>query len=165
VRGVRRLPDGGVRVRIDVREHEVLRSLPDQLRSVLRGDTDFAVLRDRLFPRAYDDPEHEREYRELVGDSLAEQRLEALEAFARTLEEGHARRLIWTVDLSAQDADAWLSVVNDLRLTLGTLVGITKEADWEAGPDPDDPPSMLLWYLGWLEEELVTALMGSLDQG
>jgi hypothetical protein len=42
------------------------------------------------------------------------------------------------------------------------VVGITSEDQWVEGPDPADPASVLLWYLGWLEESLVEAMMGSL---
>ena len=48
-------------------------------------------------------------------------------------------------------------------LLLATAVGITDESCWDEGPDPEDPASVLLFYLGWLEEELVQALQHGLD--
>src|SRR5690606_21065413 len=97
--GIRRRAGGGVRVRLAPRERAALRALPDQLRPVLRGDEAPERVVERLFPPAYDDPEAEREYRELVGDSLADERLAAVEAFERTLAAGDEGRLGWTVDL------------------------------------------------------------------
>jgi hypothetical protein len=165
--GVRRLRGGGLRVTVGAREHEALRSLPAQLRPIVAGDagTDLADrVRARLYPRAYDEDELDEEYRELVASGLAEQRLEQLETFARTLAAGTIARGRWRVDLDSDEAHAWLAVVNDTRLVLGSLVGITGEEQWAEGPDEDDPASVMLWYLGWLEEELVQALMGSLPE-
>jgi hypothetical protein len=169
--GVRRLPDGGLRVRLSTRERDALRALATQIAGVLTGEHELAgdgsELRARLFPPAYaDDPLADLEFRELVGGSIAEQRSESLDTFLRTLDEGLARRLLWTVDLDPDESAAWLSAVNDSRLTLATIVGIESESQWEDGPDPSDQASVMLYYLGWLEEQLVTAMMASLpDDG
>lgn len=160
--GVRRLPGGGVRVRLAVRERELLRSLPAQLRPVLSGEQQVGDSGQRLFPAAYDDPTDETEYRELVGDSLTQERLAALDRLSRSVATGSTRRLLWTVDLDADSAAAWLSAVNDARLILGCTLGITQESAWDSGPDPDDPTSVVIFWLGWLQEELVAALMGTL---
>lgn len=163
--GIRRLPDGDFLVRLPNRERQVLRSLPEQLGSVLAGEQDIGGAVERLYPRAYDAAGDEAEYREMVGDSLVEERLEALEAFARTLDGGQLRGSGWRVQLDPDEADAWLSAINDARLVLGCLLGIADESRWERGPDADDPTSMMLYYLGWLEEELVAAMMGGLPAG
>lgn len=147
-------------MRLGTRERDLLRSLPEQLRPVLTGEADPGNARDRLFPRAYEDAEHEDEYRDLVGEYLVEERLDRLDAFARTLDAGEARRLTWTVELSADDAEAWLSALNDARLTLGVVLGITDESQWESGLDRSDPSTVALAYLGWLQEELLRALTG-----
>jgi hypothetical protein len=163
--GVRRQREGGLRITVGSREHEALRSLPPQLRPIVTGEADGDLarsVRSRLYPRAYDDDELDEEYRELIGSGLADQRLEQLETFARTLAAGTHSRGRWRVDLDDDEAHAWLAVVNDTRLVLGSLVGITNEDEWSGGPDEQDPASVMLWYLGWLEEELVQALMGSL---
>ncbi|MPZ87086.1 MAG: DUF2017 family protein [Nitriliruptorales bacterium] len=164
---IRRLPDGGVRVRLSSRERELLRSLPGQLRPLLSGEQDLVTetgrVQDRLFPPAYDDTLDEMEYRELVGSQPGEERLAALEDFARTLEGGTLRRLSWLTDLTAEEADAWLSALNDARLTLAMIVGVTEERQWETGPDRSDATSVALSYLGWLQEELLGALMGRLE--
>jgi hypothetical protein len=161
--GARRLPDGSVRVRLRRGERELLAALGAQLAPIVRGDEGPAALRSRLFPPAAADPAVEAAYRELVGDNLEAERLGALETFIATLERGTpARGGGWRIELDPDQAAAWLSVVNDARLVLAGAVGITTEADWEAGPEPDDPTTVALYYLGWLEEELVDALTGSL---
>lgn len=167
--GVRRLDGGRIRVRLSTREREALRSLPGQLLPVLTGDHELGApgtaLRERLFPSAFpNDPLADLEYRELVGKGVVDTRVEAFRTFARTLDRGQARRLMWTVDLDADEAAAWLSAVNDARLTLATLAGILAEEQWEYGPDARDPSNVMLYYLGWLEEEFVRALMGGLEE-
>ncbi len=158
-RVVSRRRGGGVSVRLPRGEHDLLRSLSEQLRPLLTGELDEPRVRRRLNPPAYEGAAEEAEYRELVGDSLVAERVTALDAFARTLGGGTVRRGIWTVELDAGEAAAWLSTVNDARLVLGALQGITTESDWEHGPDPEHPQSVALYYLGLLEEELVDALM------
>jgi len=165
---VARLPGGGVRVRLAHRERDILRTLPQQLRPLLSGEDDLDTpagwVRERLFPSAYEDPLDEYDYRELVGTTVPDQRLAAVDDFARTLEGGRLRRLTWTTDLSADEAHAWLSAINDARLTLAMVVGVTDESVWERGPVSTDPTSVVLHYLGWLQESLLNALMRGLDQ-
>jgi uncharacterized protein DUF2017 len=163
---IRRLPGGGVRVRLTVRERDLLASLPAQLRPLLAGDHDLDTpagpVRRRLFPAAYDDPLDELEYQELVSVQLSSDRLAAVEDFARTLEGGSVRRSWWSRELDAEQAAAWLSALNDARLTLAMVVGVTHEDDWQRGPDRSDPTSVALYYLGWLQDQLLGALMRSL---
>jgi hypothetical protein len=167
--GVRGLPDGGMRIRLSPRERDALRSLPRQILPVLTGEHELGApgtsLRSRLFPSAYaDDPLAEIEYQELVGNQVEDLRASALRTFARTLERGVTRRLLWTIDLNREEAAAWLSAVNDARLTLAMIAGITSEEQWEDGPDPHDSTSIMLYYLGWLEEQLVAAMTGGLEE-
>lgn len=164
--GARRLPGGGLRLVIATVERDALRQLPDQLRAIVDGDAtghQADAQRARLFPAASDDPETDRTFRELVGSSLAEDRVDQLQRFASSLQGGRAAAGDWTVDLDADEAHAWMTVTNDARLVLGNLVGIRSETDWERGPDPTDRRSLLLWWLGWLSEQLVRALMGGLE--
>ena len=162
--GVRRLSGGGVRVTLTESERAALASLPAQLEPIVTGAADDAIarLRERLYPAAYEDPALEEEYRDLADDELVRGRVSALQSFARTLEGGRTAGGTWTVDLEPEDTQAWLGVVNDARLIIAGVVGIASEDQWEDGPQPDDAASMLLWYLGWLEEQLVGAMMGSL---
>jgi hypothetical protein len=165
---VRRLPSGGVRVRLTPRERDILLTLPGQLRPLMAGeydlDTPAGWVRERLFPSAYEDPLDEYDYRELLGTTVPDQRLAAIEEFARTLEGGTLRRLTWTTDLSDDQAHAWLSAVNDARLTLAMVLGVTDESVWEGRQDSNDPTKIVLFYLGWLQESLLDALTPALGQ-
>ena len=158
--GVRRTDDG-VRVVLPAQERELLAGLPETLRAILTGRAR-PELQGRLFPAGSEDPDVEREYRDLVGEELRRDRLAAVDRFADTLAAGRQQRRHWVVELDDEAAHAWLSTINDLRLVLAPVAGVDSEAAWQAGPDHSSPESMLLWHLSWLQEELLEALMRSL---
>ena len=162
MRGMVPTPDGGVTVNLSVRERDLLRSLPEQLRPLLTDTEQAPGLGAALFSRGYDDDEDERKYRELIGDDIVTQRTAALDTFAASLDGGKVRAGRWRAELDAEQAAAWLSAVNDGRLALGALLGITDESAWEERVDDENPANVVLYYLGWVQEELVTALMTSL---
>lgn len=158
---IKRVGPDRFRVRLGAEEIAILRGLPDQLRSVLAQREVDPVL-ERLFPPAYleaEDTERDREYHRLVHDDLLNEKLANLDVVTSTLERGSMSLRRWTVDLSEEEALAWLGVLNDLRLALGVRLGIKE--DFEGDVDESDPraPGLhLLSYLGWLEEHLVEAL-------
>ena len=129
---------------------------------LVEGDPDVANLRTRLFPPAYEDPERDREFRQLVGDDLLRQRLAAGDTAMSTLEDGHVRARHWVVDLDDEQVQSWLSVLHDLRLVLAQIVGIASEAEWDRTMDGSDPAQLVLWHVGVLQEELLELLMTGL---
>ena len=158
--GVRRVT-GGVRVRLTPDERDLLATIPAQLRDVFRGEAGPDELLARLFPPAYDDAAAEAEFHLTRGSELAELRGETLDRFLTSLLKGGDHRGHWAVTLDWDEAHAWLQVVNDTRLVLATAEGITTEADWDV--PKETPQRLLLHWLGWLEEQLVRALMSTLD--
>ena len=158
--GVRRI-DGGVRVRLTPDERDVLSTIPSQLRDVFRGEAGHDELLARLFPPAYDDAAAEAEFHLTRGSELARLRSETLDRFQTSMLKGADHRGHWAVDLSWDEAHAWLQVVNDTRLVLASIDGITSEADWDAPVETSE--RLLLHWLGWLEEQLVQALMSTLE--
>jgi hypothetical protein len=148
-----RRSDGRFDVDIPADQRDVLRDLPDQLRRLLaesEPDTD-AALR-RLFPTAdLDDPEHAAEFDRLVREDLLSQRASAIETMERTLD---------AEQLGEDELVAWLGVLNDLRLVLGTRLDVTEETtpdDFRAD-DPRAAAYALYAYLTYLEDEIVQAL-------
>jgi hypothetical protein len=140
-----REPDGGILLRLSREERSLLVDLAVQLRSLLGSTPDDPSLR-RLFPPAYEDDQDERAYRELAGNELLEGRHEALELLASTAER---ERLI------AEEADAWLRALNDLRLVLGTRLDVQEDM---LASSPETPELALYGYLSWLQEQLVAAM-------
>ena len=147
--------EGGFRLRLSDAERELLRTLPGELREILDSEQDDPSLR-RLFPPAYErDDEAEDEYRRLMADELLEGRRAAL----RLVQETAGRER-----LSAEELDAWLRALNDLRLVLGTRLDVTEEK-YVTELDPAHPQAYELsvyGYLSWLQEQLVAAAAGEL---
>jgi uncharacterized protein DUF2017 len=146
--------DGEYVLRLLEEERALLRFLPEELRTLIEEVPDDPALR-RLFPPAYDDAENETAYRELMGNELAEGRNRALQVLAET---ATAQRL------TAEQAQSWLTALNDLRLVLGTRLEVTDESLLEglAENDPRAPELALYAYLSWLQEQLVEALSAEL---
>jgi hypothetical protein len=63
------------------------------------------------------------------------------------------------VKLSVEQADAWLSALNDVRLALGTTLNVTEDMpDDLPDDDPRGPHLGVYHWLTWMQESLVTAL-------
>jgi Domain of unknown function (DUF2017) len=157
----KRVGSDRVRVRLAQDEVAILRGLPDQLRSVLAEGGDEPV-NQRLFPPAYldvADIEHDTEFHRLMHDDLVTEKLANLDLVTDTLARGSTSVRRWTVELTDEEATAWLGVLNDLRLALGVRLDITEDFDGDVDDtDPRAPALRLLSYLGWLEEQLLSAL-------
>jgi hypothetical protein len=150
---IERTQEGDFRLRLPRAERELLRRLPAGLRELLAAAPADPSLR-RLFPPAFEDDADEAEYRRLTRADLVEGRRQAL----RVLED--------TVDnerLSPDDAQAWLTALNDLRLVLGTRLDVSEET-LLSGLDPREPRARelaLYAYLSALQEELVAEIAGT----
>jgi hypothetical protein len=143
--------DGSFALRLPEDERALLRVLPVELRTLLEARPDDPGLR-RLFPPAYDDEQEEAAYRELMGSELLDGRRRALDVLAETAK---AERL------TGEQALAWLTALNDLRLVLGTRLDVSDESLLEVAED--DPRALALYaYLSWLQEQLVEALSSEL---
>lgn len=153
----------GVRVRITEQEVRLLQRLADELRQVYDADDD--PVYGRLFPSAYLDPteeDAESEWQALVQPELLRARLAALDTLSTTLARAEPRRSDLEIVLVDDEPEAWLAVLNDARLALGTRLGVTEDTDFDT-VDPEDPevPAYEAYvWLTWLEGDLVETLMG-----
>ena len=151
------MPNGDGTFNLDLREEEraLIAAIVPDLRGLLADDPEDEVLT-RLFPTARpDDPEAEAEYREMVRDELVSKRLARLDLVAELAEA--------TV-LDQEQLAAWMGAVNDIRLVLGTRLGVSEDDEFD-DLDEDDPESVArsaYWYLGWLMEHLVEASVSEL---
>jgi hypothetical protein len=169
----RRNRSAGFDVVLEAGEAAVLTRLCEELTTLLSDDDEPGdagekgdPVLERLFPRAYLDPteeEAESEWQRLVHGDLVDGRRRALATVEGTLAGAELRRGRYELMLSAEQAEAWLAVINDARLALGARLEVTEDMDL-SGLDPDDPdtaPFAVYWWLGVLEESLVDVLSGS----
>ena len=148
-RRIQRTKRGDFRLRLTRAERDLLRTLPGELRPLLSSDDPSAV---RLHPPGYsDDPEKDREYRELMREELDAERRRHLEVMEQTIDSGR---------LDEEQLLAWLGAMNDLRLVLGTKLDVTEDLDPSdvSREDPRFAGLAVYAYLTWLEEQAVEAL-------
>ena len=165
----------GVRADVDAVEAQVLRQLAEEILGIVEAaDTsedplaalvglpsgevsppDDPVLK-RLLPDAYgDDEAASSDFRRYTDADL------------RATKRGHATVVLETVPadggpvvLDRDQCDAWLGALNDMRLALGTSLGVTEDTD----PDdfPDDHPARqaleVYGWLGWVQESLLSCV-------
>ena len=65
------------------------------------------------------------------------------------------------IELAPTEAEGWLTAVNDVRLALGTALDVREDMpDQLPADDPRADHLPVYHWLTWLQETLVTALMG-----
>lgn len=148
-RRLKRTGKGRFKLSLPRQERDILRSLPAELRLLLpTGDPAL----ERLFPPAYrDDPAGSAEYERLMHEDLVTGKLSSLDVMEQTID---------ATELTEEQLTAWLGALNDLRLVMGSRLGVTEDLYAEGLPedDPRAPRYALFAYLGWLEEQVVLAL-------
>jgi hypothetical protein len=142
-------------------EAQFLAGLPAELRAVFEGPLDDPAGQ-RLFPSAYLDPteeDAESEWKAMVVPDLLRRRLDALALVTASL--GRARREgDWMeVELGEDDVQAWLGVLNDTRLVLGSRLGITEDDDRIPASESQAGAFQVYDWLTSLEHDLVDQLL------
>jgi Domain of unknown function (DUF2017) len=112
----------------------------------------------RLLPDAYrDDPEAAGDFRRYTEQGLRSGKVAAAQTVLDTLPAKGGQ-----VRLGPEDAQAWLRAINDVRLAIGTLLGITEdyEDELERGSwaDPRSAYLEVYHWLGYVQDSLVRAL-------
>jgi hypothetical protein len=166
---------GGVKADLEQIEAHVLRQLAEEILSIVEeapvsddplaamlgmpaGDVDAPdnPVLSRLLPDAYrTDADAAGEFRRYTDADL------------RAGKRANAQVLLDAIPIqggkiavSRDDADAWLTCLNDMRLALGTSLGVTEETDPD-DLDEDDPEFHALNVYGWLgmlQESLLSCL-------
>ncbi len=181
--GFSRKRRGGVTLQLDPVEAVLLRHLLDELVTLVTPSEGFESSNDplaaavgiststtppedpalaRLLPDGYrDDVERSSEFRRYTETDLRESKAANARTALATLDvarTGEGRKL----KLDAAQAAAWLGALNDLRLTLGTRLDVTEDADADLAMLENDDPRQALYslymWLGLLQETLVRAL-------
>ncbi len=149
--------DGRFKVRLDATERALLSGLPDQLEGLLSSGTADGVAI-RLFPTAYPDRDDlDAEYRRLMREELVRRRIEALQVVRDTTAAD---------TLTVEQLDAWMRVLNDARLVLGTMLDVSEDQDvLDVDPDAEDATQRVLYYvLSAIVADAVDALSGALPR-
>jgi hypothetical protein len=111
----------------------------------------------RLFPDGYGDPERSDELRSLIQDDLRDGKVAAARTVVETLSDLPPSR---RVTLSDDEVEHWLTALNDLRLYLGTQLGISEDG---AEPPAEDELAGtardVYQVLSWLQSALVDVLL------
>lgn len=110
----------------------------------------------RLLPNAYaDDDEAAADFRRYTDSDLRATKRGHATVVLETVPEGGGR-----LDLDRDQCDAWLGALNDMRLALGTSLGVTEETDPEEYPEdhPARQPLEVYGWLGYLQESLLSCL-------
>jgi hypothetical protein len=188
--GFQRRRRGGVVATFSGFEADLLRSLASQLVELLRNERatpheedplerllDFSgpttepddpVLA-RLFPTAYQhDEEAAAEFRRFTEGTLRDNKASAAVLVIETLEEAGLpdqlgeEEITVDVELDHDAALTWMKSLTDVRLALGTRLGVEQDDEelWLALPD-DDPRAHvydIYQWVGYLQETLVEAL-------
>ncbi|CAB4339306.1 MAG: DUF2017 family protein [Actinobacteria bacterium] len=106
----------------------------------------------RLFPNAYvDDKEAASEFRQYTEPDLRKNKVDNVKLALETLVEWNE-----VATLDKNQARAWLLALNDLRLTLGTRIGIGNFFDNHN--ERNDPAFHLYDWLTYLQGTLVDAI-------
>jgi hypothetical protein len=158
-RRIERDRNGRYKVRLASEERELLANLPAQLEQALAALASTSAAPpsgfSRLFPAAYPtDPEAEAAYVALQRSELVDRRRAALSLLATTS---------GATELDDEQIASWLGALNDLRLVLGTTLGVTED---DTGQVDADNPLFAEWqvygYLSYLVSEIIDALSGAL---
>ena len=145
----RRKRDGSIRVRLSSRDRELIGRLPSLVADAASpSDPGYEVLHRDVHR---DDPDESAAFAELIADD-AERR--------RSVDAAVARRVAEGADLlDRPDAQSLVRVINDARLVLAARSGAFERGpEWERDIRRDPSLAAVVW-LGYLESDLVEALM------
>jgi hypothetical protein len=142
-----RRDDGGFGLDFDAGSRDVLAELCDMLEDAVRQRNELTT---RLFPPPYgDDAERNEGYAALAGPELVERRLDAIALMRSTLRADH---------VDEEGLLAWMRCINDMRLVLGTILGVEDDGV-EPEPTRDTLPVWATYEsLGALLDGIVDVL-------
>lgn len=147
---------GVPQLHLDGAESALLATLLDDLSDALASLPDDDPVRQRLFPAGYrDDEEAAAEFRELTEDGLRDAKLERVRQCRAELPAGTGE-----LPLPPEAVQRWLTVLNDLRLALGTRLGVTEDEPPDLDPaDPGAQTWAIYYWLTALQDSLVQTAM------
>jgi hypothetical protein len=152
---------GSVRVRLDAGEGDTLAALITDLTEAL-GPGVLAVddpVAQRLFPAAYDDADDAAGFRELTEDSLRDERIERAGQCLAELAASTPGRRHSELHLDRDAVERWIKVLNDLRLALGTRIGVSEDDQIGAGDLRQAAGWAIYDYLTGVQDTFIRTLL------
>jgi hypothetical protein len=144
---IERLGEDEFAVHLDPPEREMIEGLAGQLEELLETDSPLLV---RLFPPPYgDDLERNEGYAALAVPELIEHRRASIEVLRSSAD---------ATRLNEEELTAWMRSINDLRLVLGTMLGIETDDDPVGTPEGLEHVRSIYGFMGALLETIVHAL-------
>lgn len=139
-----------IKITLSKEIRESLYDLIEQYKDLINPDLEDSK---RLFPTAYpNDPSKNQEFSLLTTDQLIDLKHSNADTFQNTINNKF---------LSEPEAESWLTVLNDMRLILGTRLDISEES---IIIDSDDEDTVYLYEsLSVLTSLLVKAISESLE--
>ncbi|MDP9832744.1 MULTISPECIES: DUF2017 family protein [Trueperella] len=135
-----------------------------------RARAPYDVVVEQLLPDMSEDPDEAATLRELTETSVASQKIENLVTVYQGLESARGGG---DVLVANEDAPAWMSALNDVRIVLAARLGINDEESSEAvaervrpfqhgessaEPSTDDVLAIVYSMSTWWQDSLVTAV-------
>jgi hypothetical protein len=125
-------------------EVSLLAQFLDELDALVQEPDLTDPLAQRLFPAGYrDDPDAAADFRSLTQLSLAQERRDRYACCRRELPPGGGR-----LAFDADSANRWLLVLNDMRLALGTRLGVTADGFAESADEDQEQGARIAYH--WL---------------
>ena len=145
---------GVIRLTLEPFEAELLRTLLDELEELVEVMAADHAATQRLFPAGHrDDADAAAEFRELTEQSLRDDRRQRYGRMRTELAAGSG-----VIEVTDETSQMWLAVLNDMRLALGTRLGVSEEEPVELAPeDPDAGAQAVYHWLTALQDSLVRA--------
>ncbi len=140
-------------------EARLLEDLLEQLDEAIDGPTDDPVVR-RLFPSPLEDDDEDAALRAMIAGDLLLRRHEAIRAVLGVLRRDERRERDRWVRLTLRDDEPgmMLAVLNDVRLALGSRIGMTAVELRQLVDDDDKRTRALLEtmdVLAWFQMQLL----------
>ena len=140
-------------------EASLLRELTREMKRLLEADVPPSdAVKQRLFPRAYEDPDNEETFRDLIAGDLQNAKSQAVQEVRDAL--GIEGRV--DLQLGPEDVATWLRLLTDLRLAIGVRLDVTEDTmSEEIDPEhPNAPAFEVLHWLGWLQGSILERIEG-----
>ncbi|MFN2518107.1 MAG: DUF2017 family protein [Jatrophihabitantaceae bacterium] len=146
---------GLLRLRLDSIETRLLARLFEDLLELLSADSFDGPVQWRLFPAGYrDDDAADLEFRSLTELTLRTERCERVGQCAADLAGASGE-----LELTDEAGQRWIQVLNDVRLALGTQLGVTEDEPEMDPEDPDAGQRAIYYWLTGAQDSMVRALM------